>query len=524
METTIAPPLSATVGRATVRPLTRSILIVAVLTFVGGCVRFLPAWQSGFVYGDGGLFVLMVEELRAGRYSLPLTTAYNHLDIPFAYPPLGLYLAAALADVTGIPVLMLARWLPPLIATLTVPACYRLACTLHLDRRTALIATGAFALLPHASMLFVEGGGLTRAWGLLFALLTLAATADLYRTGDWRRVGPIALFGALTVLSHPSAAWFTVYSGVLLFAICGRNRRALRQSVTAALVVALATAPWWGLVIVRHGWGTLVSAATLRTDYAEKLAILLDGQVAGEAFLPILWSVALLGLTLEFRRRHPLLPFWFALVYLIDARYALAYASVPLALLIGRGLAALVPFATARRAFVRIPVSLVLGMGLGLVLVGALLVPSTYTPHLSTSDLAGMRWVHDFGPADATYAVIEDQGHGRDAISEWFPALTGQVSVATTEGSEWLPGAQFVPRWSHYALLQQCAGGGLPCLESRHAEMPFTHVFVARSTQTVAIEVALRQGTRYRLIHEEADAAIYERIDQRAEAGIVLSP
>lgn len=72
-------------------------LIVAglvVAPFAVGLVARLLPFFFPLPIGSGGFFAVMTEELRAGAW--PMTTAYNDSGIPFAYPPLGLQLLAAL--------------------------------------------------------------------------------------------------------------------------------------------------------------------------------------------------------------------------------------------------------------------------------------------------------------------------------------------------------------------------------------------------------------------------------------------
>ena len=69
-----------------------SILFLAVAILIGGTIRLYGVLQSNFPINDGGLFYTMIKDLMANGYRLPVTTSYNHLNLPFAYPPLFLYL------------------------------------------------------------------------------------------------------------------------------------------------------------------------------------------------------------------------------------------------------------------------------------------------------------------------------------------------------------------------------------------------------------------------------------------------
>src|SRR5512138_1749943 len=92
----------------------------------GALVRFAPTALAGWPINDGGMFLVLMEELKASQFALPAFTAYNGVGIPFAYPPLALYLGAALSSL-GIPTVELLRWLPALASTLSILAFYWLA-------------------------------------------------------------------------------------------------------------------------------------------------------------------------------------------------------------------------------------------------------------------------------------------------------------------------------------------------------------------------------------------------------------
>ena len=67
-------------------------LMLAVL--LGGFVRFLPVVMAGFPVNDGGMFYVMIEELKANHFLLPAFTDYNLAGIPYAYTPFGFYTVA----------------------------------------------------------------------------------------------------------------------------------------------------------------------------------------------------------------------------------------------------------------------------------------------------------------------------------------------------------------------------------------------------------------------------------------------
>ena len=75
------------------------VLGLSLAILLGGFVRLAHVIPNDFPLNDGSLFYTMVQDLRAAHYALPDTTSFNQAGIPFAYPPLGLYLAGFLSDI-----------------------------------------------------------------------------------------------------------------------------------------------------------------------------------------------------------------------------------------------------------------------------------------------------------------------------------------------------------------------------------------------------------------------------------------
>src|SRR5688572_22420328 len=105
----------------------------------GVVVRAVHVLSAPFPLNDGGLFFAMVRDLQRADYLLPPFTSYNAADIPFAYPPLGFYLAGLLEQLTPLDLVDVFRWLPLAATSLTIVACWLLAREL-LPSRTAVVA------------------------------------------------------------------------------------------------------------------------------------------------------------------------------------------------------------------------------------------------------------------------------------------------------------------------------------------------------------------------------------------------
>ncbi|HTE83970.1 MAG TPA: hypothetical protein VK821_04495, partial [Dehalococcoidia bacterium] len=98
--------------------------LLAVLAAVA--LGFLVRWRyiavADFPLNDGGMFYVMTRELQRSHYLLPAFTSYNGAHIPFAYPPLGFYLAGLLSAGLHLSLLTVFRFLPLLVNLATIVA------------------------------------------------------------------------------------------------------------------------------------------------------------------------------------------------------------------------------------------------------------------------------------------------------------------------------------------------------------------------------------------------------------------
>src|SRR3990172_1547106 len=191
--------------------------VVFFFTLIGLAVRLAAPLQAAFPLNDGGLFYAMIVDLQEAGYALPVYATYNAATIPFAYPPLAFYLTGWLADLLRIPTLELVRLLPAVISALTIPAFYSLAKEITSSKVQIVLAVFAFAVLPRDFAWLVMGGGITRSFGLFFALLTMATTYRFYSGYKARHFLACILFGALTAVTHPEATVHAAITALVFF-------------------------------------------------------------------------------------------------------------------------------------------------------------------------------------------------------------------------------------------------------------------------------------------------------------------
>jgi hypothetical protein len=389
--------------------------IAAVLVTVGLAVSVwlrLAAVFAEFPFGDGGLFWVMAGELRTNGFVPPDTTSYNHAGIPWMYPPLGLYVLALVG--AGIDWL---RYMPAIFAIATIPAMWLLARALA-GERAAIVAVLAYGLTLAAYHGLIAGGGVTRAPGVLFALLTMWAVV----TG---RVGAAGALGGLTLLIHPIAAFYGALSCAVLWATRGAPPRML-LAVPIAVLIGLA---WFAPMVARHGVDTLLGASGSRDfDIVENVIVVLASILNPPN---LAFSIGIVGLGIAAVRRRWDLLAWVAVTFLGVAVLD-RWLVIPFAVLAGVAVDAALERPRRMASVALLSVTAVVAV------TGVLLTD----PHdaASADERAVMAWARSETQADAVFAVI---GYNTDAaMVEWFPALSERRNLSTWQGTEWIPGDQ----------------------------------------------------------------------------------
>jgi len=534
-----------------------SLTAVVGAVVAGALVRVLPA-TGGFPVNDGGMFTVMIEDLKAANFALPAFTTYNGADIPFAYPPLGFYLGALVSMLPGFDVLRALVWLPVVTSIATLAAFYPLARRFLGVHEAALLATFALAFTPRAYNWEIMGGGLTRSLGMFLAVLALTFLYDVYVRGSRRAIVPAAVLASLAILSHLEMGWFTVYSSGLFLAF---HRERFREKVIATgvigLIVTAVTAPWWLAMLTEHGPGPLL-AAMQTGDWSPLTVVRMLMFDFGEApLLDLIPVLAAVGVFAAAGKGTWLLPAWVLLIFLLDPRKAPTLATFPIALLAGIGLyEVLLP--ALRRTAERIELVPASGSGRGARIESAfvltLLVYSlasaaasgwtrtvfTWSPTstLPAEERAAMEWIANETPEDSRFIVVTDSFRwAEDRTAEWFPALAERPSVATPQGYEWLSELPFASVEERYEELARCGHQSVSCLTewSEAHSVAFTHVYLAGSShrgvdedtpptqQRLAaccdvLAASLAAASDYRLLRDEGDVLIYEYLGRTAAA------
>lgn len=444
-------------------PRPRSVLPLLVLVCtLGAGLRLAPILDLDFPLGDGGMFAVIIGDIRRASFLLPHYSSYNHLEIPLVYPPLAFYLAAGVSQLLGSAPLDVLRCLPALISTATVPALYLLAREVLRSYPAALVATFAYAVDGRAFDWLIAGGGLTRSLGLLCALLALERILRALRASDFRVTLVASVLSALTVLTHPQAPLFVAVGVMFLAPAAVRRdgvpiRDAVGRLATVGAGAAVILMPWLALLASRGQLDALASVGgrwspTMDVPWLWLLPARLHGGV------DVLGLIALFTLLVQFARGAWRLPLWTCALIVAGVGGGAFMLAVPVAMTLGdlaRRLAT-TRLWNSRSRYALIGFGALVASLATVAVVTDYILSSSQPPYLSEDARAAIEWVGEHAEGGTGIAVISGRGWGGDLAGEWLPALTKSRSAATVQGSEWLGRARWIQRVDAYDRLKAC--------------------------------------------------------------------
>lgn len=511
-------------------------LILFSAIIFGTWLRLFPVWLAGFPINDGGMFYTMIQDLQANQYSLPLFTSYNHLNIPYVYPPLGFYLGAIVIDLFGfsspLPVL---QWLPGILNSLCIPAFYLLTKEISGNKLQSAISTLVFSFIPHMTAWFSMGGGLTRSLGALFMLLALRYIYRVFSQESRSDILGAIIFSSLAILSHTEAPIYTAAIAIYIWAIKSHSLKGLANGILISTGVLICTLPWTGWIYTNHGFAPFISAAQTGLHSTWSFLKLLNiDLITEEPYLDLLGAIGILGMALLAARKDFLLPGMFAVIFLSHPRSAHTVSNIPLAMaagaLITEIFSALISRTTVQEekqtsTHVKYSLPIFLFVILPYLISNSLNYGNQLAQkRIPETDKDAMQWIVQNTPLESTFLIITGEPNGFcDSVSEWFPTLTYRTSLTTLQGNEWLLGSDFVSFAGRIQSLQSC--NSLECIstESKNFSSDFDYLYISLASPTVNCELLNASLSAQNLIQELENSPHFELIYERPEETIILA-
>lgn len=499
----------------------------------GLAVRLFLIVPAGFPLNDGGMFYAMTRDLQQSTFMLPAYSSYNAESIPFAYPPLGFYVAGITQKITSLPLEQVIRFIPFLFNALSIAAFYYLCRSLTSSRIAAAFGVVGFVLLPRSFTWLIVGGGLTRSIAFFFSIIAIYNLYHLLK-GDEKRFLPAAITASLAVLAHPQGGMFTIFTACLLFLFYGHSKRSFLFMFTTGASIFVITAPWWGFVVARHGLSPMVGA--FQTGHQELFLSYLEMAakfaITEEPMLPILAFLGMLGMFTSIARGNFFLPAWLILILVLDPRSGTTYATLPLGMFIGLALGhtVLPAIKASSRIYASgasprdglrycmrtaVPiVSLVWLFGYLFIyaFVGAMKANSDVLKPVSRADLTAMEWVAQNTALTSTFAVISYRPWPIDRVAEWFPALANRKSVTTVQGSEWFGKESYTERADKQVRFAVCAMQNAACFDNavKSTGVGYDYLYLSSGCCSNSLAQDLQSSADYRLTYDQNGVTIWE--------------
>jgi hypothetical protein len=434
---------------------------------IGGYIRLSPVLSSDFPLNDGGMFYVMIKDLIANHFHLPVFTSYNNLNIPFAYPPLGFYFAGLINNFFKIEILDVLRIAPAVFSSLSILAFYLLVRELLTEKLHQIFSLLIFAFMPASFDWLIMGGGISRAMAFFFSLLDLYFILKLFKQDRKFNLLWVTLFSSLVILCHPESALHTAAGAFAIFLFFGRSKSGVFKSIIVVAGILLFTSLWWGTVIARFGLTPYLSAGKTGFHNLSQLSRLFHFDFTSEYGVKISGALSLFGLFWYLQKKQYFVPSWVLINFLSEPRSATLYLTPAIAILASYALYNIfkwMEFEVEQHHETNGPSIRGIVLGSLFILLFGQWIYSAYTTTLmlksntllSNEDRNAYNWIQQNTPESARFLVISGKSPLTDQISEWFPALADRSSIATVQGHEWLSDRSFDSVLQQAQNVQNC--------------------------------------------------------------------
>lgn len=433
---------------------------------------FYNALRYRMPVGYAGLFAQMTEEVLSSGFGLPSTVHfYGPGGIPFAYPPLGFYLAAFTIRAFRVSIWSYLSLVPPILGLTFICLAYILARFTLGTRSRALVGTFLIITLTEIYDKHVTAGGIVRGLALVWMTAGLLVTwLALHNHRAHLNTLLAAVFFGLTILTHPTYALAFGLSLVvfIIWGAEGKWEHRLRRCALIGLGGVLLSLPWWATVIRLHGVGVFLRAmgthggmgvaaysplhpVEFLTSAGQMLASL------GRRWVPTPFiGLVFAGLGYSLLNGEWLMPMWFfAFFFLIgdSDRFQLIVAS----LMVGSMLSDLPRQAerivgTAPRGTRLVAYAGIVSLLLGFCYAQDLRVIRSVRTVLTDGVVEAATWLQLRSSPGSSYLLVSDNAE----LAEWFPYLSKRVPVAAPWGAEW--NGDYDRQSRLYGELASCAG------------------------------------------------------------------
>ncbi len=459
---------------------------------LGISLRLSLITSSKFPINDGGLFYQMTLELIENSFRLPSFTAYNHLNIPYAYPPLGFYVAGLLNNAFNIDLLQIFIWLPFIFNLCAIPIIFLLANNLLKNNYAALMATAFWTFASPSFEWLLMGGGVTRSLAYTASFASLYLFSEFQKGTSQKLLLYSIILGGITGLSHLEIFFVNTLSVLCLWYFNHQvsEKRSFKTIVAYFLGCILVMSPYLITVALKHEIQPLLAGfMTGGYSFFSSFFSLVIFSFAGERYLAITSFLCVIGITYQIIRKRYFFVVWFFLILFLDVRSVHRSLIFPVALLASVTIIEIIapilnrPFFQVRQFLgdQKAPTAKVAPKQTtiyGIVFIPIIFIHILFLSYLqlfeskiiiralTNSELNAFRWVEQNTSINSRFLILKpSNGWELDNVSEWFPAITKRQSLTTVQGTEWLPDNYFEQAKTRYNQVKNCIAMNRNCID-----------------------------------------------------------
>ncbi|MEL7025663.1 MAG: hypothetical protein AAGO57_00345 [Pseudomonadota bacterium] len=493
-------------------------MILGLLVVAGLFFRLNWFGDYTFPINDGALFVVIAEAIQANGMLPPTEYDFNGHTLPLGYPPLALWLVAAISSVTGADTVLVATWYPFVMNMIFVGGFIVFLRAMKLPWLVLVVAAAIFIFQDRTFKFLIMGGGITRGTGAALAILSWVATIKMLEEARPMRVLAAILLCGLTILSHLEFG-ITSATGITLLILMA-NRSSTERLLLLFTVgggAFLVILPWLNWVLSTHGLAPFSSASETSgwCFPCSGRKVLELGMFPWYIMIP-----AALGVVELARQRQN---FWIILalaIWFITPRHAPSPLVIPNAVLAAYGLLFMFrlvsegleawenPTDGHNITLLSTPLSTATFLALFAATITTLgatreMYERTGMETLPREIREVMVWVDDSLPENSRFVIFTGEPWATDETAEWFPYLTSSLGLSTAQGLEWAGPNVFTDKLRQLSILTSTAAcTGL--VENTIEAFPTAEYLLA-----VRLKECYDDDPRYTALHRNEWAAVY---------------
>jgi|GEM_PF-3296710 len=466
----------------------------------------------------GGFFFSGAETIANNQYILPLKIQhYTEEGLPFAYPPLQIYLTAFIVHGLGVSMERTALLLPAIYFIIIQPPVFIFFQELAESEVIAGASSVAFILPPVSQRIALNSAAPVYSGALFWTILAAYSGLKFFKSESRHWLVAAACTWGLVLLSHPTKTAWVAVSYLFLWAWFSRSLRGLVGGAVISAGGILLASPWWTIVIYQHGIDPFLHATSTHGGLFP-LQITIDYfQVR---FQSTAWvGIGLLGATWLTVSARPAPVIW---ILVTAAVIPIGEPTLLASVLAGAGAVWVARTSTAiiknfsrkwaswphKRRFLNEQQTSTMILLLILLISLPAAVSSTVAvannQPIEPEEKSGFDWVASNTEAEAKFFIVGRQEQ------DWFPAYTNRTVVATPYGAEWVPGGQ-ARQYQLRRELLQC--DSVTCISwvNDTQDLRLDYIYIAKGHTNSDITKSARTSSEWSVVYDQDGVTVIGR-------------